>query len=127
MEPHNKEEIIRNYINAYNNFNVDDMIRVMHTEIEFINITSGETSLTLIGIDAFKAQAEETCRMFKERQQEIISIFYGDNHVEVDMHYKGIFAIDLPNGLKAGDPIEMKGKSVFQFHDGLITKLVDMS
>lgn len=127
MEPHNKEEIIRNYMNAYNSFNVEEMIRVLHPEIEFINIIGGETNLTLNGIDAFKAQAQDACKLFKTRNQEIVSIFYGDNHVEVDIYYTGVFAIDLANGLKAGDPIEIKGKSVFQFHDGLITKLVDMS
>lgn len=127
MTPHNKEEIIKNYITAYNTFDVAGMLTVLHPEIEFINISNGETNLTLNGLVSFKTQAEEACRLFKVRHQEIISIFYGDNHVEVDIHYSGVFAIDLPNGAKAGDGIEMKGKSVFQFHDGLIVKLVDMS
>lgn len=127
MTPHNKEEIIKNYISAYNSFDLDGMCVCLHPEIEFINIDKGEPNLTLNGIDAFKAQAEQAAGIFKVRHQEITAIVYGDNHVEVDIHYTGIFAIDLPNGLKAGDPIEMTGKSVFQFHDGLIIKLVDMS
>ena len=127
MEPHNKEEIIKNYISAYNSFNLDAMCIHLHPEIEFINIDKGEPNLTLNGIDAFKAQAEKAAAIFKTRHQEITAIIYGDNHVEVDIHYTGVVAIELPNGLKDGDQIELKGKSVFQFHDGLITKLVDMS
>lgn len=127
MTPHNKEEIIKNYINAYNSFDVEGMLTLLHKDIEFINITNGETNLTLNGIEPFKKQAQDACNLFKARNQEILSIFYGDNHVEVDINYTGIFAIDLPNGFSAGDTIEMRGKSVFQFHDGLITKLVDMS
>lgn len=127
MTPHNKEEIIKNYISAYNSFDVAGMCTHLHPEIEFININKGDANLTLNGISAFKAQAEQATAIFKVRHQEIIAIIYGDNHVEVDIHYTGIVAIDLPNGLNAGDPIEMKGKSVFQFHDGLINKLVDMS
>lgn len=127
MEPHNKEEIIKNYINAYNAFDVKGMLAVLHDHIEFINISNGETSLTLNGINAFRIQAEEACKLFKARRQEIVSIFYGDNHVEVDIKYTGIFAVDLPNGFKVDDQIEMKGKSVFQFYDGMIIKLVDMS
>jgi hypothetical protein len=127
MTPHNKEEIIKNYIIAYNNFDIDGMCAQLHPEIEFINIENGETNLTLNGIDAFKAQAKQAEAIFKTRQQEITAIFYGDNHVEVDINYTGILATDLPNGLKAGDEIELKGKSVFQFHDGFIIKLVDMS
>jgi ketosteroid isomerase-like protein len=127
MTPHNKEEIIKNYITAYNNFDLDGMCSQLHPEIEFIYIDKGEPNLTLNGIDAFKAQAEQAAAMFKARKQEIITIVYGDNHVEVDINYTGTLAVEFPNGLKAGEQIELKGKSVFQFHDGLITKLVDMS
>lgn len=127
MIPHNKEEIIKGYILAYNSFNVDAMCIFLHPEIEFINIDKGEPNLTLNGIEAFKMQAEKAAGIFKTRNQEVTAIIYGDDHVEVDIDYSGICAIDLPNGLKAGDSIEMKGKSVFQFRDGLITKLVDMS
>ena len=127
MEPHNKEEIIKTYIDAYNIFDVDGMIACLHPEVEFINIVRGETNLTLNGIDAFKAQAEQAAAMFRTRQQEILTIVYGDNHIEVDISYTGTLAVKFPNGLKAGDEIVLKGKSVFQFHDGLILKLVDMS
>ncbi|TCC91896.1 nuclear transport factor 2 family protein [Pedobacter frigiditerrae] len=127
MTPHNKEEIIKNYITAYNSFDLEGMCSQLHAEIEFIYINKGETNLTLNGIDAFKVQAEQTAAMFKARKQEIISIVYGDNHVEVDIHYTGTLAVEFPNGLKVGDDIELKGKSVFQFYDGLILKLVDMS
>ncbi|WP_316765547.1 nuclear transport factor 2 family protein [Pedobacter frigiditerrae] len=127
MTPHNKEEIIKNYITAYNNFDLDGMCEQLHSDIEFIYIDKGEPNLTLNGIEAFKAQAEQAAAMFKVRKQEIIAIVYGDNHVEVDIEYRGTLAVEFPNGLKAGDKIELKGKSVFQFHDGLILKLVDMS
>lgn len=127
MIPHNKEEIIKNYISAYNSFDLEGMCIHLHPEIEFINIDKGETNLTLNGIDAFKTQAKQAAAIFKVRHQEIIAIVYGDNHVEVDIHYSGIVAVTLPNGLKDGDEIELKGKSIFQFHDGLIMKLVDMS
>ena len=127
MSAHNKEEIIKNYINAYNDFNIEGMISWLHPEVEFINISNGETNITLNGISAFRNQAEQASTIFKVRHQEIISIFYGDNHVEVDILYTGIVAQTLPNGLKDGDQVELKGKSVFQFHDGLILKLVDMS
>ena len=127
MTPHNKEEIIRNYISAYNSFDVDGMCSCLHPEIEFINIDKGDINLKLNGIDAFKEQAKQAAVIFKVRHQQVNAIVYGDNHVEVDIQYTGTLAIELPNGLKSGDKIELQGKSVFQFHDGLITKLVDMS
>jgi hypothetical protein len=39
----------------------------------------------------------------------------------------GEFACDIPNGPKAGDTINIKGKSEFVFKDGAIIKLTDIS
>jgi hypothetical protein len=127
MLPHNKEEIINSYIAAYNSFDIDGMCSVLHEHVEFINISNGEISLTLMGLAAFKKQAQEALTFFRERRQHITSILYGDNHVEVEIDYFGVLAKDLPNGQLAGNELKLKGISVFQFHDGMITKLVDMS
>jgi hypothetical protein len=35
--------------------------------------------------------------------------------------------MDLPNGLKAGQTLKLKGQSVFRFRDGLIYELIDYS
>jgi hypothetical protein len=127
MTPPDQEEIIKNYISAYNSFDLDGMFANLHSEIEFINFDKGEVNLTIIGIDAFKVQAKQAALIFKSRHQKITTIVYKGNLVEVDIHYTGILAKGLPNGLKEGDEIELSGKSVFEFHDGLIIKLVDRS
>lgn len=33
---------------------------------------------------------------------------------EIEVIIEGILAVDLPNGLKTGDKIQLKGKSVFR-------------
>jgi len=38
-----------------------------------------------------------------------------------------IFANDMPSGEKAGDKLELKGKSVFRFKDDLIIVIEDIS
>ncbi|WP_367584473.1 hypothetical protein [Paenibacillus sp. FJAT-26967] len=41
--------------------------------------------------------------------------------------YEGILAVDLPNGLKTGDNIQLKGKSVFRIEEGKISLIEDYS
>jgi hypothetical protein len=50
-----------------------------------------------------------------------------DNKAAIQIDYKSVVAVDLPNGLKAGQELNLKGSSFFEFKDGKILKLVDIS
>jgi ketosteroid isomerase-like protein len=123
----NREQIITDYIRAYNRFDIDGMLVNLHPEIEFVNISNGETNLTLQGIEKFREQAEIAMAVFTERHQEVISMRSQLDTAEVEIDYRGILAIDLPMGLKKGDTLELKGKSIFKFSDGKIIQLTDIS
>jgi hypothetical protein len=45
----------------------------------------------------------------------------------VAIAYEAELAIDLPNGMKAGDRLSLAGRSEFRFRDGKISHLVDHS
>lgn len=121
------QQTIEAYITAYNNFDVEGMVAQLHPEIEFENITNGEITLTLKGLDAFKAQAQEATKYFTKREQKITQLTIVNNTAEAQLDYTAIVAIDLPNGLKAGGKLELKGMSVFTFEGGKILKLQDYS
>lgn len=55
---HNREKIIRNYIEGYNNFDMDKMVTDMSKDIIFENIQNGEINLSLSGLSAFIEQAK---------------------------------------------------------------------
>lgn len=122
-----EEEIIRQYVKAYNIFDIESMLKNLHPDIEFINISNGEIDLRLIGIDQFRVQAEKAKSIFSKRHQEITSLSGRPDSVEVEINYRGTFAIDLSDQIKQGDYIELKGKSVFKFKDEKIIQLTDMS
>jgi hypothetical protein len=46
--------------------------------------------------------------------------------VEVDIFYKATASVDFTELLKAGDRIELNGKSVFRFENDKIIELVDI-
>jgi hypothetical protein len=123
----NKEKIIQNYIEGYNQFDIDKMIADFDESVIFENIQNGETNLTLNGIKEFIAQAEKGKECFSARKQTITSFIQDEITAIIDIDYYAVLAIDFPNGLKAGQELSMKGKSIFQFLDDKIVKLTDMS
>ncbi len=66
-----KEEIVKNYVEAYSNFDVDNMIANFDENVVFENVLNNETNMLLTGIAAFKQQAEQAKAYFKTREQRI--------------------------------------------------------
>ncbi|WP_181306555.1 nuclear transport factor 2 family protein [Rufibacter sp. XAAS-G3-1] len=122
-----RESIIQNYIHAYNAFDIERMLFDLDQDITFENISNGETNLSLNGLTAFRAQAEAAKDLFSERTQTIKSFTHHPDATEVAIAYKGILALDLPNGLKKGDTVQLAGKSVFRFSGDKIIQLTDIS
>ncbi len=68
-----REELIRNYVEAYNNSDIDKMTADFDDNIKFENISEETVNMTLNGIVAFKEQAMQSVSLFKERTQKIKS------------------------------------------------------
>ncbi|WP_125717963.1 nuclear transport factor 2 family protein [Flavobacterium ustbae] len=122
-----KVKTIQNYIEAYNQFDVNKMIADFNESIIFENVQNGEINMSLNGIEDFKAQAEKAKDYFSVRKQTIQSFTHDSNAVTIEIDYYAVLAMDFPNGLKAGQELNLKGKSVFEFLDNKIVKLTDIS
>jgi hypothetical protein len=122
-----REQIVSHYINAYNNFDVDGMVANMDPSIKFENISNGQVNMTLNGLPAFIEQAEQAKAMFTSRRQTIKSFKHTANQTEIDIAYYAVLAIDLPNGMKRGDELNLTGKSIFKFLGDKINELTDIS
>lgn len=122
-----REKIIQNYIDGYNEFDVKKMTRDFDDHIIFKNIQNDEVNLTLNGISEFKQQAEQAKAFFINRSQQIISIKHDNDTSEIEIKYVATLAMDFPNGLKKGDKLELKGKSIFNFQGNKIIQITDKS
>lgn len=103
------------------------MTKHLHPEVVFRNVANGEVTLELEGVEAFRAQAEQAKAVFRSREQTIRDILFNGDTAEVTIDYIGVLAQDLPNGLSAGDTIQLRGKSIFYFEDGNVIRLRDES
>ncbi len=116
------------YLVAYNEMNVESMIADFTDDIIFQNVMNGEKTMELRGIEEFKRQSIEALSYFSEREQSIESIAHNSSSTEITISYRAIAAINFPNGLKKGDEVNLKGKSIFEFsEDGKISRLTDIA
>ena len=122
-----REQIISNYIAAYNSFDVEKMVTDFDDNIRFENISNGRVDMTLTGIDAFKQQAEQAKRLLSERKQTILSFVHEADQTTIQIDYFAILAIDLPYGLKKGAELRLSGVSVFKFNGNKVVALSDIS
>ena len=122
------EIVVRDYIDAYNNLDIERMVENMAEDVSFTNVSSEEITMETNSKAEFIQQAEEATDIFSERKQSIKNIHVIDNIIEVELNYRGVIGKDVMDILKAGDIIEVEGKSVFTFNDeGLISDLKDIS
>ncbi|WP_353137873.1 nuclear transport factor 2 family protein [Pseudopedobacter sp.] len=125
MEHQKDKKIIENYVESYNNFDVKGMIKDLDENVVFENITNGKVDLRLNGKDMFEQQAEAAKQYFRTRNQKIESWRFDEFSTIIDIHYSAVVATDLPNGLKSGDTLELRGKSEFAIEAGKIKSIRD--
>ncbi|WPU94244.1 nuclear transport factor 2 family protein [Mucilaginibacter sabulilitoris] len=122
-----REQIISNYIKAYNSFNIADMMTDLDESVKFVNVSNGEINITISGLPAFKQQAEQASPIFSSRQQTVNSFKHDGDRTEVEITYHAVLAIDLPHGLKKGNELNLHGKSIFEFEGDKIIAITDIS
>ena len=122
-----RKNIIENYINSYNNFEIEKMLKDLDENIIFRNVSNGEVNLMTKGIADFNAQAERAKNLFSRREQKNIGLKFGADKVEAEIFYSGTIAVDFPNGLRSGSTIELGGKSIFRFAGDKIIEIEDIS
>ncbi|GLQ50851.1 nuclear transport factor 2 family protein [Dyella flava] len=119
--------LIDRYIDAYNRMDVDAMLVTIHREVIFENYTGGTLSVRTIGIDELRHLAESSRGLFSARRQTITGYSEAAGTAHVQVFFEGTFAIDLPNGVRAGQRIAMPGRSEFRERDGLLIYIADHS
>ncbi|MGO4183975.1 hypothetical protein AB4Z17_22625 [Paenibacillus sp. TAF43_2] len=74
--------IINHYVAAYNSFDVAGMVKFLHNDIIFRNVSNGEINTETRGIQEFIQLAEKSSQMFSSRCQTIMSYDAVEDKVE---------------------------------------------
>lgn len=121
------EEIILAYIDAYNNKDVPAMVALLDEQIIFENVSNTSGVIQLNSRQEFEQLALQSVNYFSERKQIVRFLVQGAEAAAVEIDYVATLAQDLPNGLKAGQHLQLRGVSIFEVKQGKISRISDYS
>ncbi len=103
------------------------MLIGVHPQVEFKNISAGVVNASTNGVAELRALAQQSLSLFSERNQKIDSFELQGPVAVATIAFRAVVAADLPNGLKNGQVLNFSGRSEFEFQDGAISKITDIS
>lgn len=122
-----ERKIVESYIHFYNSFQIDEMADLFTEDCLFQNISNASGSIECRGKEELLKLATKSALLFKERKLVVTNWVIGENKIAVEIDYIATLAHDLPNGLKQGERLELKGVSIYEFEAGKIKRLADFS
>ncbi|THB78019.1 MAG: nuclear transport factor 2 family protein, partial [Desulfobacteraceae bacterium] len=90
MDKEQIETLVQSYVKSYNRFDIAGMLKSIHPEICFKNISGDAVTASANGVHAFEALAEKAAAVFQERSQTIRSIDIQGRTARVGIDYRGI-------------------------------------
>jgi steroid delta-isomerase-like uncharacterized protein len=122
-----QQETVERYIHLYNTFQINEMVELFTNDCIFTNFSNSSAPSECKGKEELLKLAIGSAGFFESRKQTVTNWVIAENKVAVEIDYEATFVQDLPNGLKKGQPLKMKGISIFEFESGKIKRLLDFS
>jgi ketosteroid isomerase-like protein len=121
------DEIIRRYIASYNDRDIDAMLACVTDDVVFENISNAGQSMRLDGKGMMRQVAEVSGNAFSYRRQRLINLVTSESKAAAEIEFEGRAAVDLPNGVRAGETVKVRGASFFEFRGPLLCRIADYS
>ena len=121
------EDIINRYIQSYNERDIDGMLDCVTEDVVFENISNAGQSMKFEGRDVMGRVAELSGNAFSYRRQRMTNLVVGSGKAAAEIEFEGKAAVDLPNGVKAGEMVRIRGASFFEFRGRLLCRIADYS
>ena len=121
------DDVIARYIQSYNARDIDGMLDCVTEDVVFENISNAGGSMRLDGKDMMRQVAELSGNAFSYRRQRLINVVSGAGKAAAEIEFEGKAAVDLPNGIKAGETVKVRGASFFEFRGNLLCRIADYS
>ena len=121
------DDVIARYIQSYNARDIDGMLDCVTDDVVFENISNAGGSMRLDGKDMMRQVAELSGNAFSYRRQCLINVVSGGGKAAAEIEFEGKAAVDLPNGVKAGETVKVRGASFFEFRGNLLCRIADYS
>ena len=121
------DDVINRYLACYNARDIDGMLDCVTEDVVFENISNTGQSMRLDGKDMMRQVAELSGNAFSYRRQRLVNIVSGGGKAAAEIEFEGKAAVDLPNGVKSGETVKIRGASFFEFRGDLLCRIADYS
>ena len=121
------EDIINQYISSYNDRDIEGMLDCVTEDVVFENISNTGQSMRLEGRGQMGEVARLSGNAFSFRRQRLVNLVIGTGKAAAEIEFEGKAAVDLPNGVKAGETVKIRGASFFEFRGRLLSRIADCS
>lgn len=121
------ESLIERYVDCYNRIDVEGMLDCVTDDVRFENISNAGQSMQLEGKAALSQVAQASAQAFTYRRQRLLNLITKDDRAAAEVRFQGIAALDLPNGIREGQSVDIHGASFFEARDGKLCRIVDYS
>ena len=122
-----QRRLIERYLTAYRDFDIDAMLALLTDDVRFENHEGERLTVATDGREAFAALARQSAALFAEREQRVTRWDVGGDSAVIDIAFRGLLAVDIPDGPRAGSLLQVHGHSTFAFREGRISGIVDRS
>ncbi len=120
------KEIVQKYISAFNDFDIETMVSLMHSDCIYEGRTNGTLTYSIKGKHGFRQVCTMSKNNYKYRKQVIEGFTRIEDKLEVKIYFKATLAVDIDDLGKKGEQIAFETKSIFEFKNGLIYKLTNI-
>ena len=121
------EDIVNRYIQSYNDRDIEGMLDCVTEDVVFENISNASQSMRLEGREQMGEVARLSGNAFSYRRQRMINLIIGEGKASAEIEFEGKAAVDLPNGVRAGETVKIRGASFFEFRGRLLSRIADYS
>lgn len=121
------ESIIEQYLTSYNARDIEGMLACVTEDVVFENISNTGQSMRLEGKAAMGQVAELSCNAFSYRRQRLVNLVFTGGRAAAEVEFEGKAAVDLPNGVRAGETMKLRGASFFEMRGNLLSRIADYS
>lgn len=125
MDADKNKILVKKYLDAYNYFDVESMISLLHERIKFISIYNYETEIETNGLKDFVEYVEKNNKIHYSRKQTIRNINLENDKIIVELQYTILDENDIKATKISVEDIELFGSIKFGFTGNKIISIVD--
>lgn len=119
------QQLIEQYLDRYNAFDVPGMLKVLDDAIRFQHVADGVIITSAEGLDSFRRLAEHSQTLFTQRTQSIKSITFSSNTATARIRFEAVAAVDFQDGIETGQSLLVDGTTEFVFDGHRIVSITD--